>query len=279
MQGTALLQDGALACTWTREGKQRPAVVIIALDEGANGFGRSEQPFIEASQIPYQSLDIADGAYTFCQDDGQILCHWNVLAGDVWLSFMFGIVDESDNNGLADGAIGAIINNAIDALATAPRNEIDRAEPTLPGCHETLTQQGVADALGVPATSLNASAGRPLEYALGSSTPEFGQVMWAYSYERLGWGECTIQGETVSFTSIVAPGAAWILDEPGAVQPEVIEVADLGRGIDECSTEGDFTLCTVAVAVGEDVALVQLSPDDPARGSELALAIVRLLVG
>ena len=281
MQGTALLQDGALACAWTREGKDAAAVVILALDGGADGYDRSEPAFADPGS-GYTPVDIADGGYVHCEQGEQVLCHWNVIAGDVWLSFKFGVLDAGELEGLvprADGAISAAIVRAVDAITSAPRNEVERVEATLPACNESLGPQNVADALGVAPETLSASPARPVETAFGSSNPDYGQVLWAYSYERLGWFECTVQGESITFTSIVARGAAWILDEPGAVQPALVEVADLGPGISECTTEGSFTSCTVAVAVGQDLALVQLVPDDPAHGLDEALAIVRLLLG
>jgi hypothetical protein len=57
-----------------------------------------------------------------------------------------------------------------------------------------------------------------------------------------------------------------------------VPVAEFGMGVSDCREEDGSALCTVAVAAGDDLVLVQLAPGDPAQGEELALGIVRLLL-
>lgn len=283
MQGTALLQDGALACRWTVPGKQSQ-ITVLALDDAADGYERTESTYLDDTRFDYNSAEIADGAQTYCRtEDGPPRCHWNVLAGDAWISLFFEDVSTSElapggSARTSDTPLAEVAIQFINSIANSPRRHIEREAGQLEPCRDTLGQAEVAEALDVPIDELGGSAGRPLEYALGTSTPDFGQTMWAYSFERLDYYECMFGTASVTGSVITAPGAGWILDDPEALQGSVTEVEGLGRGIAECRTEGDFAICTVAIAVGQDLALVSLSPEDPADGLTLAKAVASLLV-
>ncbi len=102
--------------------------------------------------------------------------------------------------------------------------------------------------------------------------------MWAYSYERLGYSECIFGIDSLHGSAIVAPGAAWILTEPGALQSGIHAVEYIGSGTQECVREQTGVICSVAVAANGDLALVQmLSPSEEAA-QHAALEIARLLV-
>jgi hypothetical protein len=257
---------------------------MLALDSAANGYERSEPSFLGGQVAPYAAADLGDRASVFCRDDSRdagIQCHWNVLAGQSWVSFFFQNVPRSEvENGVPvkDSGMSTIVRTALEALEESPRRTITRPESSLVPCDETLSPESLGRIFDADPSSLTIISGRPVEDSLGRSTPAFGQVMWAYSYERLGYSECAFGGPNVQGSVMIAPGAAWILTEPDAKHGELVEVAGFGPGVDECRTEGTFTLCTVAVAIGDDLALAQVVPIDPGAGSAQARALITSLL-
>lgn len=284
MQATALMQDGALACGWRAPAEGGPGLVILALDDARDGFEISEPSFLTSEAFPYDAVDAGDGGHTFCRTDSPgpgIRCHWNVLIGDAWVSFYLQDLPDSeltsDGRAVRDAGVGAIVDAAVAAIEGAARVEIERATSELAACEQVITPAAIAATIGVTEADVQTLFGRPVDDSLGRSTPLFGQVMWAYSYQRLGYSECAFGSQSMNGTVMVAPGAAWILEEPDAVQPSLREVEGFGSGVDECLTEGDFILCTVAVAVGDDLVLAQVAPPSEAEGHRVALELVTLL--
>ncbi len=284
MQATALMQDGALACGWRASGEGSPGLVILALDDAIEGFEVSEPSFLTSEAFPYDPVDSGDGGHTFCRTDTPgpgIRCHWNVLIGDAWVSFYFQDLPDSeltsDGRAVPDSGVGDIVDSAVAAIDGAARIEIERATSELAACERVITPAAIAGTLGVTEADVQTLFGRPVDDSLGRSTPLFGQVMWAYSYQRLGYTECAFGSESMRGTVMVAPGAAWILEEPAAVQPSLREVEGFGSGVDECLTEDDFILCTVAVAIGDDLLLAQVAPQTEEEGHRVALELVTLL--
>lgn len=285
MQGTALLQDGALACGWGQSGGDHTQLLVLALPDARDGFERSEPSFLGGEVFPYVEMDVADAGSAFCRTDDAapgVRCHWNVLVGETWLSVFLQDVPASeldaDDQVKPDGVAADIVARIADALAGASAHDVDRAEPSIPSCDSALQPAQIAEWIGVDPSQLAATAGRPVESMLGYSTPAFGQVMWAYSFERLGYSECQFRTETITGSAIVAPGAAWILDDPDAVQPAVTEVEGFGRGFQSCVSDAAFRLCTMTVTAGDDLVVVQVSPDTTEQGLELATTIARALV-
>lgn len=280
MQATALIQDGALTCRWSLPGDDT-RITVIALDDAVDGYDRTESAFLENGYVP---ATVGDGALTYCRTEGAApRCHWNILSGDAWISLFFEdlATDElaAEAGARTDGTpVAEVAFAIIDSITDTPRVAVERVSGSLASCSDSLDQADVADALGVPIEKLSGSGGRPLESALGSSTPDFGQTMWAYSFERLGYSECYLDAGSVTGSVITAPGAAWILGDPTALQGETKEVEDLGRGTSDCRTEGGFAICTVAIAVGDDLALVSLGSEEPTQGIDLAMAVARLLI-
>ncbi|NYF08958.1 hypothetical protein HDC94_000114 [Leifsonia sp. AK011] len=285
MQATALVQDGTLACAWATPDSSRPKLLVLAMDDAAEGFEESEPSFLSGDIFAYTATGLGERSSAFCRDDSAdagIQCHWNVLADSTWLSFFFQALPQnevtSDGQVVVDGEAGAIVTAATEAVASAPRITVERATSTLPRCEAVITPATVGDVLGVDASEVRVESGRPVGESLGKSTPLFGQVMWAYSYARLGYSECAFGSTDVSGAVIVAPGASWILDDPDAVQPALVEVADLGAGINDCTEGQGRVLCTVAVAVDSDLVLVQVAPTSAEEGSEQALGLVRAVL-
>ena len=280
MQGSALIQAGALVCVWGSDG-EAPSAVMIAMGEASEGFRRSEPSFADPAS-GYSPVDRWDSAYATCRTDGALRCHWNVLAGSTWVSVLLRDVPKSD----VEAADLATTSSAefVATLVERVRQVGPLPAASDPGswsCASTLTPELVAAAWEVDASRLGASAGAPLEAALGRSTPDFGQTMWAYAQELVGYREChlALDGEMVA-SIVSAPGGAWLLDSPNIAPGELAgDVAGLGPGLDRCETESGFTLCTVAVARGEDLVVVQVpagSTEDAARAVAAALAAIIL---
>jgi len=284
MQGTALIQDGALVCAWGLP-DQVPQVVLLALPDAANGYERSEPSFL-SEPFSYSKSEGFDGLLTSCRDDSELhgaQCHWNVLAGDVWLSlFVQDIPDDEFVAGLG-GAIEAVVDGsstlgfataAVEALSMAERREVVRGGGDLAPCTE-LSAADVAEVLDIAESSLSVFSGRPVEGSMGRSTPEFGQVMWAYSYERLGYTECGFATGQSSVTAMVAPGGAWVLSDE-RVEPEhpsLVDVEGFGMGVDWCVPD---ILCAVAVAHGTDLLLVEVAPDGSTASDTARTLVGRL---
>ena len=285
MQATALLQDGVLACAWGLADSSRPQLVVLAMDDATEGFTLSESSFLDGQVFPYAPTPLGDRSSAFCRGDSPdagIQCHWNVLSGSTWLSvFIQGVPEDevqSDGAVSPDGDMGAIVRTVIDSVSAAPRIPVERLETTLPPCERVVTSDLLSTVLEVDAATVRVQSGRPVDQSMGKSTPTFGQVMWAYSYARLGYSECSFVAGDVKGVAMVAPGAAWILEDPTARQPALVQVDDLGEGIDECVEEQGFVLCTVAVAVGADLILAQIAPQSADDGAYQALALVRAIV-
>jgi hypothetical protein len=276
MQGTALVQDGALACAWAKPGSEGdPQLVVLALDAAGDGYRRFEPSFL-SGEFAYESQDSGDASQAFCRSDsgadgGQ--CHWNVLAGDTWVSFFFqGLAKPEPTVEQA-----ALVDAAIARIEASPRLPVTRALTSLPPC-EHVTIEQVAAAAGLEASSLKLFLVRGDDEVLGTSTPKFGQVMWAYSYERLGYSECGYPSGDAGVDTMVAPGAAWILNARFAQQPPLTQVGDLGRGVETCFTDSGSTICTVAVVSGDDLVLVQLEAADEETGEHDGEELAHLLI-
>lgn len=274
MQGSALIQAGALVCAWGSDGSESSAL-LIALGDGADGFLRSEQSFGDPA-FGYLPVDRWDGAYVACRTDGVPRCHWNVLDGTSWVSVLLRDVPAADLTAadLATTASADLVAALLDRVAKVEQTSVSVA-PDAWSCASTLTPESVAALLDVESNRLGGSPGAPVEYALGRSTPDFGQTMWAYAQELLGYRECHLSLDGQQVASIVsAPGGAWLLE--GA--EGLVEVANLGPGLDGCETEADFTLCTVAVTRDDDLVVVQVPVDETeelarARAAELAAIV------
>jgi hypothetical protein len=275
MQGSALIQAGALVCEWSADDAASSALVI-ALGDGAEGFRRSEASFADPVS-GYQAVDRWDGAFATCRTDGTPRCHWNVLAGTTWLSVLLTDVPSDDlaATDLATTSSADLVSSFVDRLVVTELTTAT-AEPDSWSCASTLAPDAVADVFEVEVSRLGGSSGAPLEYALGRSTPDFGQTMWAFAQEILGYRECHLTLDGNQAAAIVsAPGGAWALEDASLSPEELDEVGNLGRGLDRCETEGDYTLCTVAVTRGEDLVVVQVpasSTADLARSQAVAIA-------
>lgn len=285
MQATALIQDGALACAWGLPESRRPQLVVLALDDAIPGFNASEASFLEGSVFAYEPAFVGDRSSTFCRNDSPdagIQCHWNVLSGNTWISIFFQGIPESEvtsGRAVRDALSGDIVSSVVSSLDAASRTAVTRSTSTVKSCDATLTPAVVSGIFAISPDELSVSSDRSLEASMGRSTPLFGQVMWAHSYARLGYSDCSFIGpEGILGTAMVAPGASWILDEPDAKNGTIVEVDDLGRGIDECQSDGGFTLCTVAVALGNDLVLAQVAPSSAEEGRLTALALVRTML-
>lgn len=275
MQGSALIQAGALVCAWSAD-EAASSALVIALGDGAEGFRRSEASFADPAS-GYQAVDRWDGAFVTCRTDGTPRCHWNVLAGTTWLSVLLTDVPRGDL-GDVDLSTTASADLVADLVGRLDVTELTTAttEPALWSCASTLAPDAVADVFDVEVSRLGGSSGASVEYALGRSTPDFGQTMWAYAQEILGYREChlTLDGQRAA-AIVSAPGGAWALEDADLAPEELVEVANLGRGLDRCETEGDYTLCTVAVTRGDDLVVVQVpasSTADLARSQAAAIA-------
>jgi hypothetical protein len=260
MQGSALIQAGALVCAWGSDDAES-SVLLIALGDGADGFLRSEPSFGDPAS-GYVPVSGWDGAYVACRTDGAPRCHWNVLDDNTWISVLVRNVPAGDLEAedLAATTTADLVAALVDRVASVEPTSVS-SPPDVWSCASRLTPETVAEVVGVEVSRLGASRGAPVEYALGRSTPDFGQTMWAYAQELLGYRECHLSLDGQQLASIVsAPGGAWLLEDIEGLA----EVPDLGPGLDSCETEADFTLCTVAVTRDDDLVVVQV----PAEGSE-----------
>lgn len=281
LSATALVQSDALICGWWSDEADIPAALMFVMGDGEDGFRRTEATFAAAGS-PYTAVPILDGAYIACRGEGIVTCHWNVLHGSDWISLM--IVDVA----VDDVAVGADLSTTaparlVSALAEAVEAlDIPRTRSATPAadCIALLSPGDLVEPLGVEAARITVIPSPPLEEAsIESSSPEFGQVMWKYAYEMLGYSGCGVQidGHLVGVV-IIATDSAWVLQDSSAQQPKLEQIDDHGDGVKECTPNGSSTSCTVAFASGDDLLLAQFAVPSELDGAAIALAALELLL-
>jgi hypothetical protein len=279
MEGTALVQSEALICSWS-DHTGAPAALMIVMGDGADGFRRTEAAFADPSS-PYASVPILDGAFVACRGDESLACHWNVLSGSDWISFLIEGVsaEQAATSNLPTSASAGLVS----ALANAVRRVKLPATPAAAqtgDCRELVTPDLLAEPLGVEAARVEVLPSPALETrSLEDTSPEFGQLMWKHAYDLLGYSSCGIQidGHVIGAV-VVAPAAAWVLHDSSALQPTLEPIGDYGDGVRACTSSDTSDACTVAAVAADDLAVAQIVAPPGVDADAIATAVLGLLL-
>ncbi|MEO6533110.1 MAG: hypothetical protein ABIO06_06010 [Pseudolysinimonas sp.] len=280
MAGTALVQSKALVCSWSDQGGA-PAALMIAMGGGADGFHRTQATFA-APGSHYVAVPLVDGAYVACRGDAsQQTCHWNVLSGSDWISLMIvgltaGEVASPDLVTTGQGPLVSALAKAVSALHVP---KTPSATPSV-DCNKLLTPGALVEPLGVESSRITVAPSPALEKrSLDESSPEFGQMMWKYAYDLLGYSGCGIlvDGHLVG-AAVIAKDSAWVLHDSSAQQPKLQKIGGHGEGVEECTSEDSSSSCVVAFASGNDLLFAEFVVPKQMDGTAVALATLELLL-
>lgn len=287
MPGTMLAQSDALTCVWT-DGSGKPVISLIAVGEADDGYRLSEPSYAEEDS--YRQVGLADGAYVGCWTEPALGCQWNVLAGSTWVSV---ILDDLPPNELASAdSPGSRLSQLVEALASLSAGlglpAIPSSGSAFERCLETITPESIAATYGIDAGRVHLLSLPAVDGSIFESHPAFGEMIAPYVTNRLGFSKCgVVVDEKVFAIFIHAPGAAWVLGDPNAPRPELVDIAGRGPGLDSCELNPhapeaeELTLCMLATSVGDDLYLAELHPyvsdvyplgdDEPARDATWTL--------
>jgi hypothetical protein len=278
MSATALVQSEALICSWNDAGGT-PAVLMFVMRGGEEGFRRTEATFADPSG-PYTAVSLLDGAYVACRGGDIVACHWNVLHGSDWISVLVegGTPEQVLNDDLTSTAPAHLVAALAEAVTPLDIPTTPAATPPV-DCNTVLSPGVLVEPLGVDAGRIAIAPSPSLEEAtLEQSSPEFGQVMWKYAEILLGYSACGVLiDDHLVGVAMIAPDSAWVLHDPSAQQPELQQIGGYGDGIHECAPAGSTTICTAAVASGDDLLFTEFQVPEGIDGAAITLAVIALL--
>jgi hypothetical protein len=287
MHGTMLVQSDALICLWT-DSSGEPVISLIAIGEADDGYRLSEPAYAEEDS--YIPVPLADGAYVGCWTDQSTNCHWNVLSGSTWVSVILsGLPSDAPASASTPGSgLSALVETLASLSADLRLPAIPSSGSDFERCLSTITPESIASAYGIDAGRVSLLSMPAVDGSIFESHPDFGEMMAPYVMNRLGFSKCgVVVDESVFAIFIIAPEAAWVLEDPNAQRPEPVEIAGRGLGLDGCERSPlapdseELTLCILATSVGEDLYIVELHPyasemyplgeDEPARAATWTL--------